>query len=178
METATPSLLELQCAMRASLVVHDDRGISAHVVDAGMSPAERLDVYRSTFASVLTKALHLPYPSVHRLVGAELFDGAARTFIAAHTPKSGCRAFRDRSGRGPGAAAGAAPCDRRRGPPHERIRVANPRRTFRRQAARRRPRRSAGYRGVCAARRPPRGRPLHRFQLERNIRLSTTGAFS
>ncbi|TMH40710.1 MAG: DUF2063 domain-containing protein, partial [Betaproteobacteria bacterium] len=56
METATPSLLELQCAMRASLVVHDDRGISAHVVDAGMSPAERLDVYRSTFASVVTKA--------------------------------------------------------------------------------------------------------------------------
>src|SRR2546428_11356648 len=90
METATPSLLELQCAMRASLVVHDDRGISAHVVDAGMSPAERLDVYRNTFASVLTTALRLSYPAVHRLVGAEFFEGAARIFIEAHPPKRAC----------------------------------------------------------------------------------------
>src|SRR3989442_4454597 len=74
--------------MRASLVVHDDRGISAYVVDAGMSPAERLDVYRSTFASVLTKALHLSYPAVHRLVGAEFFDGAARLFIEGPPPQS------------------------------------------------------------------------------------------
>src|SRR5713101_4996635 len=90
METATPSLLELQCAMRASLVVHDNRGISAHVADAGMSAAVRLDVYRSTFASVLTKALRLSYPAVHRLVGAEFFEGAARIFIEAHPPKSAC----------------------------------------------------------------------------------------
>src|SRR6267143_6678730 len=90
METAAPSLLELQSAMRASLVVHDDRGISAPVVDAGMSLDERLDVYRSTFASVLTKALCLSYPAVHRLVGAEFFEGAARIFIEAHPPKSAC----------------------------------------------------------------------------------------
>src|SRR5256885_13959319 len=76
--------------MRASLVTHDDRGISAHVVDAGMSPAERLDVYRSTFASVLTKALRLSYPAVHRLVGPGFFEGAARIFIEAHPPKSAC----------------------------------------------------------------------------------------
>jgi len=76
--------------MRASLVVHDDRGIAAHVVDAGMSPAERLDVYRNTFASVLTTALRLSYPAAHRLVGAEFFEGAARIFIEAHPPKSAC----------------------------------------------------------------------------------------
>ena len=90
METAAPSLLELQRAMCASLVAHDDRGISAHVVDAGMSPAERLDVYRNTFASVLTTALRLSYPAVHRLVGAEFFEGAARIFIEAHPPRSAC----------------------------------------------------------------------------------------
>src|SRR5258708_22066280 len=76
--------------MRASLVVHDDRGISAHVADAGMSPAERLDVYRGTFASVLRRALRLSYPAVHRLVGAEFFQGAARIFVEAHPPKSAC----------------------------------------------------------------------------------------
>jgi len=90
METATPSLLELQRATRASLVAHDDRGISAHVVDAGMSTAERLDVYRNTFASVLTKALRLSYPAVHRLVGAEFFDGTARLFIETSPPRSAC----------------------------------------------------------------------------------------
>src|SRR5258708_8948185 len=90
METAAPSLLELQRAMCASLVAHDDRGISAHVVDAGMSPAERLDVYRNTFASVLTTALRLSYPAVHRVVGAEFFEGAARVFIEARPPKSAC----------------------------------------------------------------------------------------
>ena len=90
METATPSLLELQRALRVSLLTHDDRGISAHVVDAGMSPAERLDVYRNTFASVLTTALRLSYPAVHRLVGAEFFEGAARVFIEAHPPRNAC----------------------------------------------------------------------------------------
>jgi putative DNA-binding protein len=89
-ETATPSLLELQHAMRASLVVHDDRGISAHVVPGGFDPAERLDIYRSTFAGVLTTALRLSYPAVERLVGAEFFEGAARVFIEAHPPVSAC----------------------------------------------------------------------------------------
>jgi Putative DNA-binding domain len=90
METATPSLLELQHAMRASLVVHDDRGISAHLVDGGISPRERLDIYRNTFASVLTTALRLSYPAVHRLVGAEFFEATARIFIEAHPPASAC----------------------------------------------------------------------------------------
>lgn len=90
METAAPSLLELQRAMRASLVVHDDRGISAHVVHGGFDPAERLDIYRNTFASVLTTALRLSYPAVHRVVGVEFFEGAARIFIEAHPPTSAC----------------------------------------------------------------------------------------
>jgi hypothetical protein len=89
-ETAGPSLLELQRALRASLVLHDDRGISAHVVDGGMSAEERLDIYRNTFASALTTALRLSYPAVHRLVGAEFFEGAARIFIATSPPKGAC----------------------------------------------------------------------------------------
>ena len=90
METAAPSLLDLQRALRQSLVVHDDRWISAHVVDGGISAGERLDIHRNTFASALTTALRLSYPAVHRLVGAEFFEGAARIFIAAHPPKGAC----------------------------------------------------------------------------------------
>ena len=90
METAAPSLLELQRAMRASLVVHDDRGISAHMVPGALTSAERLDIYRNAFASALTTALRLSFPAVHRLVGAEFFEGAARIFIEAHPPTSAC----------------------------------------------------------------------------------------
>jgi len=89
-ETGTPSLLELQHAMRASLVVHDDRGISAHVVPGAFTAAERLDIYRNTFASALTTALRLSYPAVHLLVGAEFFEGAARIFIETHPPTRAC----------------------------------------------------------------------------------------
>jgi len=90
METTAPSLLELQRALRASLVTRDDRGISPHVVDGGISAGERLDIYRNTFASALTTALRLSYPAVHRLVGAEFFEGAARIFIGTSPPKSAC----------------------------------------------------------------------------------------
>lgn len=90
METAAPSLLELQRALRASLVAHDDSGVRAHVVDGSIGAGERLDVYRNTFASALTTALRLSYPAVHRLVGAEFFEGAARIFIEASPPGSAC----------------------------------------------------------------------------------------
>ncbi len=90
METAAPSLLELQRAMRESLVVRDDRGSSPHVVRGPFNPAERLDIYRNTFASVLTTALRLSYPAVHHLVSADFFDGAVGIFIEAHPPMSAC----------------------------------------------------------------------------------------
>ena len=90
MEAAAPSLLELQRALRASLVIRDDGGISAHVVGGDIGAGERLDIYRNTFASVLTTALRLSFPAVHRLVGAEFFDGAARVFIETSPPKSAC----------------------------------------------------------------------------------------
>ncbi len=93
--------------MRASLVLHDDRGISAHVVSDGFDPAERLDVYRNTFAGVLTTALRLSYPAVQRLVGAEFFEGAAYIFIEAHPPTSAC--LDDYGAEFPGFLSGFAP---------------------------------------------------------------------
>src|ERR1700752_3128513 len=90
MEAAAPSLLELERALRASLVIRDDGEISEHVVGAGIGAGGRLDIYRNTFASVLTTALRLSFPAVHRLVRAEFFEGAARVFIEAYPPKSAC----------------------------------------------------------------------------------------
>lgn len=85
-----PSLLEVQRALRASLVVHDDREISAYIVEAVISADERLNIYRNTFGSVLTTALRLSYPAVRRLVGAEFFEGATRIFIETSPPTSAC----------------------------------------------------------------------------------------
>jgi len=83
-------LLEVQRAMRASLLARDDRGISAHIVPVGLTPEARLAVYRNTFVAVLTNALRLAFPAVSRLVGAEFFEGAVRVFIEAHPPHNAC----------------------------------------------------------------------------------------
>jgi hypothetical protein len=88
-----PTLLEAQRAMRASLVDGDDRAAAAMLADD--SGADRLDIYRNTFVTGVTKALRLTYPAVHRLVGADFFEGAAALFIAQQPP---CAAYLDEYG--------------------------------------------------------------------------------
>lgn len=90
MQSSAPTLLEIQRGMRKSLVEHRDHALRAHIVADGLGPAERLDVYRNTFASVLTTALRLSFPAVQRLVGDDFFGGAARIFIASAPPGSAC----------------------------------------------------------------------------------------
>jgi hypothetical protein len=83
-----PKLLELQHAVYRSVVEHDDAEAAACILADGIDPAARLGVYRNTFASVLTNALRLSYPAVHRLVAAECFEGAARLFMQEQPPQS------------------------------------------------------------------------------------------
>src|SRR5882762_31056 len=90
---AVPTLLELQRAMRASLVDRNDGPASAMLAEN--VPADRLDIYRNTFVTGVTKALRLSYPAVDRLVGNDFFDGAAGVFIARHPP---CAAYLDEYG--------------------------------------------------------------------------------
>jgi hypothetical protein len=88
-----PTLLELQRAMRASLVDREDGPAVAMLAEN--VPADRLDIYRNTFITGITKALRLSYPAVHRLVGNDFFEGAALLFIAQHPP---CAAYLDEYG--------------------------------------------------------------------------------
>jgi Putative DNA-binding domain len=83
-----PSLLEIQDAVRRSIVERDDLDVSAWIVDGGIAPQGRLSVYRNTFASTLIRALRLSHPAVDRLVGAAFFDAAAREFITRQPPRS------------------------------------------------------------------------------------------
>ncbi|MBX6329097.1 MAG: putative DNA-binding domain-containing protein [Pseudolabrys sp.] len=79
------TLRDWQYAMRASLIGREPaitqslaRGVSA----------DRLDIYRNTIFSALTRALRLAYPATERLVGADFFDGAADIFIRTHLPRT------------------------------------------------------------------------------------------
>src|SRR5258708_34751855 len=81
---AVRTLVELQRAMRASLVDRTDGPASAMLAEN--VPADRLNVYRNTVVTGVTKALRLSYPAIHRLVGNDVFEGAARVFIAPHPP--------------------------------------------------------------------------------------------
>ena len=81
-----PQLLELQRAMRASMVERSDGAIAAMLAEH--TGPERLSIYRNTFVVGVTKALGLTYPVVRRLVGNDFFDGAAGLFIADHPPRA------------------------------------------------------------------------------------------
>ena len=82
-----PTLLEIQDAVYRSLVQRDDAPASPHIRDDGLAAEARLSVYRNTFVGVLTTALRLSFPAVHRLVGADFFEGMARLFIEARPPR-------------------------------------------------------------------------------------------
>jgi hypothetical protein len=82
-----PSLFELQHAVYRSVVARDDAAAAPCIIADGIDPAARLGIYRNTFASVLTNALRLSYPAVHRLVAGECFDGAARLFMEEQPPQ-------------------------------------------------------------------------------------------
>jgi hypothetical protein len=88
-----PTLLELQEAMRNSLIARED-GAAAAMLATAYGP-ERLNIYRNTFITGVTNALRLTYPAIHRLVGDDFFAAAAATFIAGHPPQA---AYLDRYG--------------------------------------------------------------------------------
>jgi len=88
-----PMLLELQRAMRQSVVLDDTLAVAA-MLSPGISP-DRLDIYRNTFLVTLTRALRLDFPAVEKLVGEAFFEGAAQIFIVSQPPRA---AWLDRFG--------------------------------------------------------------------------------
>jgi len=83
-----PTLLEIQRAVYRSVVARDDAAAVPHIVADALLPGARLSIYRNTFIGSLSTALRLSFPAVHRLVGADFFDGAIRIFIERDPPRS------------------------------------------------------------------------------------------
>ncbi|MEZ0604301.1 putative DNA-binding domain-containing protein [Paraburkholderia sp. IW21] len=88
MNVSTPTLLELQQAVKRGLLERADREASVWVIADGVAADARLDIYRNTRASVLGTALRLAFPAVERLVGPAFFEGAAGLFVAKAPPRS------------------------------------------------------------------------------------------
>ena len=82
-----PTLLEVQHAVYRSIVGRDDAEAAGYIVAEWIDPEVRLGIYRNTFATVLTNALRLTFPAVHRLVAAECFEGTARLFMEEQPPQ-------------------------------------------------------------------------------------------
>jgi Putative DNA-binding domain len=83
-----PTLREVQRAVYRSLVAGDDVPCAEFIASGAIPGNARLNIYRNTFIGSLTTALRLAYPAIHRLVGAEFFESAARIFIEAEPPRS------------------------------------------------------------------------------------------
>jgi len=102
-----PTLLEIQRAVGRSIIAGADAPAARHILADGLPPQARLGIYRNNFIANVTTALRLSYPAIHRLVGAEFFEGAAHIFISAEPPR---RADLDAHGEGfPEFLAGFAP---------------------------------------------------------------------
>ena len=87
MGSAVPTLLEIQTAMRCSLLDSGDAAVAPTLGDA-LTPADRLSVYRNTSRTALTNTLRLNFPAVRRLVGEDFFEAAADTFITRDPPRT------------------------------------------------------------------------------------------
>jgi hypothetical protein len=85
-----PALRELQSSFAAFLLSESADAVCGEILEDGFSAAERFRIYRNGFRSTLTGALRMTYPAVERLVGRDFFDAAAREFVFAHPPQSGC----------------------------------------------------------------------------------------
>jgi hypothetical protein len=83
-----PTLLELQRSISTAVLSGESNEAAHFIVGEGLAPDERLNIYRNNFLASLTSALRISFPAVHRLVGAEFFDGAAQCFIEAESPQS------------------------------------------------------------------------------------------
>ena len=82
-----PSLHELQRAVGQSLLGQSGSAAAGFIIGAGLTPDERLSIYRNTMLGTFTNALRLSFPAVHRLVGAEFFDQAAQIFGCEQPPR-------------------------------------------------------------------------------------------
>jgi hypothetical protein len=85
-----PALLDLQRSFLDAIVSGDPSGLADAVIGNGLTPAQRLRVYRNNTFITLTEALAAAYPAIVRLVDRSFFNFAATQFIPGNLPDRPC----------------------------------------------------------------------------------------
>jgi hypothetical protein len=85
-----PLLRELQAAVGEALLGGPTEAAAAQILEDGLRPQARLDVYRHHVFTTLTAALQATYPVVCRLVHERFFGYAADQYIRADPPAGPC----------------------------------------------------------------------------------------
>jgi len=91
----SPTLAELQSrfasALRAGNATVDEAvsGLADCIVDDGLAPARRVQVYRNNARAMFEGALERTYPVLKHQVGEAAFSGFAREYRAEHPSRSG-----------------------------------------------------------------------------------------
>jgi hypothetical protein len=85
-----PSLVEIQRGMAAAMMSGDPAALAGLGIVAGpISPAARIDIYRSNVFGNYRRALATTFPVVRKLVGAAFFNAAADAYVRAYPSTRG-----------------------------------------------------------------------------------------
>jgi hypothetical protein len=85
-----PALPELQESFLDAIVSGDFSALAGAVIGHGLTPAQRIQVYRNNTFITLTEALAATYPAMVRLVDRSFFNYAAAQFIPGNLPDRPC----------------------------------------------------------------------------------------
>lgn len=83
-------LRDLQCGVGKAVLGHDEDSIVSAIMDGGIAPASRLNIYRNHYNITLTEALKATFPVVCRLLDPRFFAYAANEFIKVSPPHQAC----------------------------------------------------------------------------------------
>jgi hypothetical protein len=84
------ALRDLQLAMGRSVLGHGEASLADAIVEDGIAPESRLQIYRHHYETSLTEALKAIYPAICRLVDERFFGYAAHEYVKAHPPRRPC----------------------------------------------------------------------------------------
>jgi hypothetical protein len=85
-----PALPDLQRSFVDAIVTGDASGLAGAVIGNGLTPAQRIQVYRNNTFITLTEALAATYPAIVRLVDRSFFNYAAAQYIPGNLPDRPC----------------------------------------------------------------------------------------
>jgi hypothetical protein len=86
------ALGKVQHDFRDAVLNDEESAVAALILGDGLTPAERLAVYRNNVMASLTAALKETFPVICRLVDERFFDYAAHEFIKSQPPRQPCLA--------------------------------------------------------------------------------------